>query len=362
MSYGAAANRALAKRRIARILAAVSVCALLASGLGASDTFGAPSGQQPTLDQGTLGGAAYRIDVPANWNGTLLLYSHGYVIPGSDNPAVDAPDPATRIALVATGYALAGSAYRSTGWAVAEAMDDQLALLDYFVGQYGEPQRTIAWGTSMGGLITAGLIERAPARFAAAMPTCGVMAGGIGSWNAALDGAFVLKTLLAPSASLDLVRVGNPQANVDTARAAVERARATPAGRARLALVVALFDVPGWYDPQNSEPAADDYATQLQAQTSWLTLWDLLFGFGLRAELEERAGGNPSWNTDVDYRAQLARSRNAAEVRALYAAGGLDLDADLGTLNAAPHITADPAAAAFLASNLTLSGTITVPV
>ena len=54
------------------------------------------------------------------------------------------------------------------------------------------------------------------------------------------------------------------------------------------------------------------------------------------------AGGNFSWNTGVDYRRQLAASGNAQQVRALYRAAGLDLDADLGRLEAAPRIAADP--------------------
>jgi hypothetical protein len=37
--------------------------------------------------QGTLGGASYIIVVPSNWNGKLVLYSHGYVFPGQPNPA-----------------------------------------------------------------------------------------------------------------------------------------------------------------------------------------------------------------------------------------------------------------------------------
>src|SRR5215469_9070379 len=37
--------------------------------------------------QGTLGGVSYVIAVPSNWNGTLMLYSHGYVFPGQPNPA-----------------------------------------------------------------------------------------------------------------------------------------------------------------------------------------------------------------------------------------------------------------------------------
>jgi hypothetical protein len=41
-----------------------------------------------TTHTGTLAdGATFLIEVPANWNGTLFLYSHGYVVPGSSNPA-----------------------------------------------------------------------------------------------------------------------------------------------------------------------------------------------------------------------------------------------------------------------------------
>jgi hypothetical protein len=44
---------------------------------------------------GTLpDGATFLIEVPANWNGTLFLYSHGYVVPGSSNPAQDVVDQA----------------------------------------------------------------------------------------------------------------------------------------------------------------------------------------------------------------------------------------------------------------------------
>ena len=62
-------------------------------------------------------GATYVIEVPANWNGTLFLYSHGYVVPGSANPAQDfaLTDPATPTFMLANGFALAGSSYASTG-------------------------------------------------------------------------------------------------------------------------------------------------------------------------------------------------------------------------------------------------------
>src|SRR5579859_6908874 len=58
---------------------------------------------------GTLGGANYTISVPSNWNGTLVLYSHGYVFPTQPllNPAPDVGDPLTGAALLQQGYALA---------------------------------------------------------------------------------------------------------------------------------------------------------------------------------------------------------------------------------------------------------------
>ncbi len=134
--------------------------------------------------QGTLpGGASYIISVPSNWNGTLVLYSHGYVFPGDPNPARDAGDPLTRAALLQQGYALAGSSYSQTGWALQQAFHDQIALLDVFDTTCGNPTRTIAWGHSLGGIITAGLVQLFPGRFAGALPMCSVLAGGVGTWN-----------------------------------------------------------------------------------------------------------------------------------------------------------------------------------
>src|SRR6202795_264624 len=115
-------------------------------------------------------GATYLMEVPSNWNGTLFLYSHGYVTPGSPNPATDVGDPATRAFLLANGFALAGSSYATTGWAIHEALNDQIAVLDLFDTIFGHPVATIAWGHSLGGIITAGLLPRNPHRFTGAQP------------------------------------------------------------------------------------------------------------------------------------------------------------------------------------------------
>ena len=155
-------------------------------------------------------GATYLIQVPSNWNGTLFLYSHGYVVPGSANPAQDVGDPATGAFLLANGFALAGSSYAHTGWAIQEALVDQIQVLDLFDADFGKPKQTIAWGHSLGGIITAGLVQNNPGRFTAAQPMCGVLAGGVATWNAALDGEFAFKTLLAPNSDLQLVNITNP--------------------------------------------------------------------------------------------------------------------------------------------------------
>ena len=78
--------------------------------------------------------------------------------------------------------------------------------------------------------------------------------------------------------------------------------------------------------------------------------------FDFRAELEGRAGGNPSWNTGVNYFRQITKSVDYAEVKALYAAAGLSLHADLETLNSAPRISADPSAVRYLEKNIVFNG------
>jgi pimeloyl-ACP methyl ester carboxylesterase len=305
-------------------------------------------------------GATYIIEVPARWNHTLFLYSHGYVVPGTSNPAQDVGDPVTGSWLLTHGYALAGSSYATTGWAIQQALPDQIATLDVFGRRVGEPRHTIAWGHSLGGIITAGLIQRYPHRFNAALPMCGVLAGGVATWNTALDGAFAFQQLIDPS--VQVINITNPLANLQNAEKAGAAAQATAKGRARIALASALADTPGWFTPLSPEPAPTNFTRQEKNQYLWDANVDLPFIFAFRAELQARAGGNPSWNTGVNYVRQLARSADSREVHALYAAAGLSLRADLRKLNEAKRVKADPSAVRYLARNISFNGRITVPV
>jgi pimeloyl-ACP methyl ester carboxylesterase len=302
-------------------------------------------------------GATYLVEVPANWNHTLLLYSHGLYL--GQNPAQDAGDPVTKQWLLDEGYALAGSSYASTGWAIESALADQINVLDTFDRLTGRhPDRTIAWGHSMGGLVTAGLIQANPGRFNAAMPLCGWVSGGPAVWNEHLDGAFAFKTLVSGGSALELARITNPGANIGAAETLLAQAQGDPAGRARIALVSALTQLPGWGDPASPEPAAGDYVAREYNQYLWNARFAFPITFLLRAQLEARAGGNPSWNTGVDYREQLRRSGFVEEVESLYATAGLSLERDLDTLGATPRISADPPALAYLVRNVAIDGTL----
>ena len=316
-----------------------------------------------TTYKGTFSdGATYLIEVPSNWNGTLVLYSHGYVVPGSSNPAADVGDPITGAYLLANGYALGGSSYATTGWALQQALPDQIEVLDTFNKLIGTPSRTIAWGHSLGGMVTAGLVQRYPTRFDAALPMCGVVGGGVGSWNAALDFAFAFDVLLGSGSGLQLVDIVNPAKNLGIAESILSTAQKTAQGRARIALAAALGDTPGWFDPLSPEPSSTDYVTQEANQDLWLSEIDFPFAFALRAEVEARAGGNPSWNNGVDYTKQLMRSVDYAEVQGLYQAAGLDLATDLMTVNNAARIKAKPSSVAYMKRNIIFNGQIPIPV
>ena len=315
-----------------------------------------------TTTTGTFAdGSTFKIECPAGaWNGTLYLWSHGYTAPGSPNPAYDASDPITGTWLLDQGYALAGSSYSSTGWAIQDAFRDQIHTLDHFGAMYGTPGHTIAWGASLGGIITAGLIQNHPDRFDAAMPLCGVLGGGVGVWNTILDAAFAFQQLIAPD--VQIVNITDPAGNLARAEAATAAAQQTPGGRARLALVAALADVPGWFTPLSPEPSPNAFAAQQRRQFQWLSLVDFPFAFALRAELEGRAGGNPSWNTGVNYVGQLQKSAYNREVANLYRNAGLDLSVDLTILDKAPRVTADRPAVGYLKKYISFNGDISVPV
>ncbi|MEU5309583.1 alpha/beta hydrolase [Streptomyces sp. NPDC021562] len=294
---------------------------------------------------GTLSdGATWTADVPEHWNGTLLLFSHGF----GPTVARDAPTDAVRTELLAEGYALAGSSYDPHGsmWALNSAERDQFATLDAVTAKIGEPRRTIAVGQSMGGLVNAQLARDGAGRLDGALGLCGLVAGATDLDNYQLDAEYTIARLLLPAQDVPLVRFGSADEAAATANrltAAVTAAQGTPQGRARIALAAAFLNLPAW-SPGKTRPAGTDWAGQEAQQYDWFAQGILAFVEGGRYAVEQSVGGDNSWNRGVDYARLLAGSAHAPQVRALYRAAGLSLDGDLRTLTEGAHYDADPAA------------------
>ncbi|WP_369386724.1 alpha/beta hydrolase [Streptomyces sp. CG1] len=289
-------------------------------------------------------GATWIADVPAHWNGTLLLFSHGF----GPTVAQNAPSPAVRGELLAEGYAMAGSSYDPHGsmWALNSAEHDQFGTLGAVTAKIGTPRRTLAVGQSMGGLVNAQIARDGAGRVDGALGLCGLVAGGTDLDNYQLDAEYTIARLLLPGQDVGLVRFGSADDAAATAKkltGAVTAAQATPQGRARIALAAAFLNLPAWA-PGRNRPAPADWAGQEEQQYMWFAQGILSFVEGGRYAVEQAAGGNNSWNRGVNYARLLAGSVHAPQVRALYRTAGLDLDADLASLTRGASITADPAA------------------
>jgi len=257
--------------------------------------------------------------------------------------------------LVGAGYAVAGSA-NTVFWPLEAAFSDQPDLLDVAASTLGTIRHTVAFGMSIGGTITAGLVQRFPARLSGALAMCANLAGAVGVHNTELDIGFVFKTLVAAEEDLQLVAITDPYANLELATRLLDEAQASAAGRARLALAAAMGNIPGWHDPTSTRPDPQDFVAHQRNQFAWFREVGFLVYFWAREQVERQAGGNPSWNIAVDYGELLATSTNTGEVAALYGAAGLDLGEDLARLAREPRIGADPGAVAYLERHIVFSG------
>ena len=134
--------------------------------------FDALAGTTTTRRWGVHGGAGYRIEVPGNWNGELVLYAHGFRGSGLE---LTVSNPPIRRYLIEHGFAWAASSYATNGYDVTQGVKDTHDLGTLFNGLVANPSRVYFTGTSMGGHITGVAIEQYPNAYDGAMPMCGVM-------------------------------------------------------------------------------------------------------------------------------------------------------------------------------------------
>jgi pimeloyl-ACP methyl ester carboxylesterase len=176
-----------------RILSLLSVTALVTTVLVsvpvAANAAPACDGKSPIQScvGATSDGAPYAMQVPANFNGTVALYSHGYRY-NVDIPAAipliggykvtNTPEPVpggnADVAkyLFSQGVAIVGSGFARQGWNLDSAIKTNVELIDTFKKQFPKTTKVIAWGSSLGAAITQGLAETHPELVSAAAPMC----------------------------------------------------------------------------------------------------------------------------------------------------------------------------------------------
>lgn len=182
------------KSRLAALVGAAALVAATLSMVPAHAAAVGPicDGKSPiqTCQGTTADGAPYAMQVPANFNGTVVLYSHGYRpnvavpvgIPGYGGyqvtntpetaPGQSAGNMGPTSYLLGQGYALMGSGFSRQGWNVDAAVATNVELIDTFKKKFTATTKVVAWGQSLGGIITQTLAEKYPTLISAAAPLC----------------------------------------------------------------------------------------------------------------------------------------------------------------------------------------------
>ncbi|CCP15887.1 hypothetical protein D7U98_21020 [Stenotrophomonas maltophilia] len=238
---------------------------------------GAPPTAARTLS-GELQGAPWRLDVPAAWNGDLVMLAHGYEPVGVPRTTPMAANDSTA-PLLAAGYAVAQSAYASQGWAVADAITDMEHLRQHALIELKHVRHTWMLGFSMGGTVAISTLERFPQHYTGGVSLCG----------ANLSGEQIATELLTTLVAFDYF-FPNVEGLPATGLASHEAA-ALPQGALYQGITGAL--------QQNSQHA-NALAKRLQVAPDTLASTISLHALVLH-ELATRSGGMPVGNKGVVY-------------------------------------------------------------
>jgi pimeloyl-ACP methyl ester carboxylesterase len=229
----------------------------------------------PKTELGELNGAKFRIDIPENWNGGLVIYCHGY----SAEPVAYKDQKLAPLFSVFTeqGYALAQSGYAAGGWAIQEAVNDTESLRRYFITKYGKPKETFVTGHSMGGFLTMMLMERFPTTYDAGLALCGPLAPtnyflGRGAFDARVVFDYYFPGALPP-----------PDRVPADFRSTQEKVK----------------EIIGVLDSQPEKSASLRRITGAHNNKDLGS--SMVFLTDLFRELQQRAGGNPFDNRDIIY-------------------------------------------------------------
>ncbi len=404
------------KTRILSILSASALVSMVLVGIPGAAHAASPlcDGKSPiTSCQGaTSDSAPYVMQVPANFNGTLVLYSHGYRpnvpvpagIPGyggytvtntpQPGPLVGGKDTSVIAYLLGNGYAVAGSGFARQGWNADSAIATDVELIGVFKTQFPATKHVVAWGESLGGFITQGLAEKYPNLVDAVAPMC--VADNVGA-ELTMAGDFLwgVKTLFDPTikggnysagaagyaeAMGDMVKfftvIGKLQAGVSTGAwpdtsSVTGKALATAGIPSRSALLLlglmAGLPTQSAHFDSISGPDGALKVTFPLAVSPALAILENGANAGALAilalqDVENQAGGAIFDNTKTDYSARVSNDRvifNAA------LSGNTAIDALLGALSplnpGAPRAVGNAAAIAKMNALQANTGKINVP-
>ena len=398
-----------------RLLSLLSVTALVTTVLVTAPTVAnaAPACDGKSPIQSCVGvtsdGAPYAMQVPANFNGTVALYSHGYrynvdipagipLIGGYKITNTPEPVPGGNAAVAqyffSQGIAIVGSGFARQGWNPDSAIKTNVELIDTFKKQFPKTTKVVAWGSSLGGVITQGLAEKYPELISAAAPMC--MADNI-TPQLTMAGDFLwgVKVLFDPT-----IKAGNYSAGaagvgesytdlvkVFTVMGKLQAALATgawpdtssPTGKALqaagvpsrsalllLGLMAGLPTQSAHFDSISGPEGALKLTFPLALSPALAILENGTNAAALAVlatqDVENQVGGAIFDNTKTDYAARIDGERviyNAA------LSGNTVIDALLGALSAAnpgaPRAVANPAAVAKMNALHTNTGKINVP-
>jgi hypothetical protein len=300
----------------------------------------------------------YRIAIPAEWNGTLLLDLDFIGSLGRTGPVHQW--------LLGRGYAVAGTARVMNTVSASVWAHRLLQVLHLARKAGGRPARVIAYGQSGGGATARAFAQEMPYAIDGAMAMSTPGSGQVSLLNQALDATFATKVLLAPdNDALVLVGIPSDRARLeDEWTEVLSAAQETKEGRARIALAAALAQLPHWGLDEHAAGPPDPRDIPAVQDGLYRELLFVAAGrhrAALRQAVESFAG-NPSWNTGIDY-AQLFQTATEPVrdvVAALYGQAGLDLAADLAVIDAAPRIRADPVGVDY-GRESTCGGSFSVP-
>ena len=397
------------KRSITLVAGAALATSLLVAAPTVASANPVCDGKVPvqTCGGATSDGAPYAMMVPANFNGTVYLYSHGYRpnvpvpagIPGYGGYTVtNTPQPgpnATVIgALLAKGYGVVGSGFARQGWNADSAIKTNVELVGLFKKQFTKTTKVVAWGESLGGFITQALAEKHSDLFSAAAPLC--MASDITPlMTMAGDALWGIKTFFDPTikgggysagaagyaeAMGDLVKVFTAIGSLQAAFAANPSTPAWPAtskvpdaikaipSRSALVMVALMAGIPmqsANFDSTSAPaglPAASALSFQLAINPAFAALQNVANAAALAVlathDLELQAGGAVFDNTNTDYAARIADEQFSWASALSGASGTAGL---LSVLAASPRAKASPAAVAKLKTLASHSGKVEIP-